>query len=433
MWIVGKLGFVCYNSNMKESNIVDNYINRAPLSNLENNEFESLKVCEYDLESGLNKLNTLIKDKMLAQTEPILVEIAGGSASGKTSAVAYKVKEFFGNDAVVFSMDDYYRGDKYFTDEAEKGNILNWDQPEAINLDLLSEHLAILKSGKKINKPIYNFKTGEIAGAETFESNRIIILEGLFALDDLLAEQGDIKVFVDISTHGRILRRILRDVERTNQTPSDILKYFSDVVEPMHEKYIKSTKKNADIVIKNEYNPRIEAKRAKDYELQLKFKSEIDSDLLVRLGAKEGYSTNQIDYYCNPRGIKLVDSDEILRIREEADRIILTYKGPKLDSDYRKRPKLEFDIDKDTAKSFLSIYNDYIENRIEKHRTIYQLNDVTFSLDSVTKIDNNNETSLGDFIEINLTNEQPIDGLYELLLKLGLSMGEAIKIPYSEM
>lgn len=388
---------------------------------------------EYDLELGLDVLTSLIEEKVSTQTEPILVEVAGGSASGKTSAVANKVKDFFGDNAVIFSMDDYYRGDAYFTAEAKKGNILNWDQPEAINLELLREHLMALKSGQDVDKPVYDFKIGEIDGSEILESRQIIIIEGLFALNDLLAKEGDIKVFVDISTHGRILRRILRDVERTSQTPFDILKYFSDVVEPMHEKYIKSTKKNADIVIKNEYNPRIEAKKAKDCELQLKFKSVINSDLLTQLGAREISSTYQVDYYCNPRDVKLADTDEILRIREENDRILLTYKGPKEESDYRKRPKLEFEIDHDTTKSFLSIYNDYIEDKIKKRRITYQLNDMTFSLDSVSKFKKDDETSLGDFIEIKFTKEQPASDLNDFLSKLGLSMDDAIKSPYFEM
>ena len=421
---------------MKEADRFDYFEDGAPIVSvdvMDSNEAEPLMPREYDLELGLKELNSLIELKMSVQLEPVLVEIAGGSASGKTSAVANQVKAHFVNDATIISMDDYYMGNEYFTAEAEKGNLLNWDQPEAINIKLLKKHLRALKNGQKINKPVYSFKTGEIAGAELIEPKRIIIIEGLFALDDLLAKEGDIKVFVDISTHGRILRRILRDVERTNQNPSDILKYFSDVVEPMHEKYIKSTKKNADIVIRNEYNPSVEAKKARKCELQLKFKSEIDKDLLSGLGAEKISSTYQVDYYCNPKDAKLVDSDEILRIREEADRIILTYKGPKAESEYRKRPKLEFDIDKETIKSFLSIYGSCVEDVIKKNRVIYQLGGVMFSLDSVTKINNTDETDLGDFIEIKLVDEYPIDSLNDFLLKLGLSMGDGIKIPYSEM
>jgi len=198
---------------------------------------------EYELQEGIGILVDKIKSKVEKSTEPIIVQIAGGSASGKTSEVSDKVKKVFGKDSIAFSMDDYYRGKTFMESEAKKGNILNWDQPEALNLELLQKHLKQLKNGQEIEKPVYDMKISEPSSTENVKPAKIIIIEGLFALNDKIEKQGDVKAFVDIGMHGRILRRLLRDIERTGQKPADILKYFSEIVEPMHEKYINSTKK----------------------------------------------------------------------------------------------------------------------------------------------------------------------------------------------
>lgn len=394
---------------------------------------ETLDIPEYDLEAGLDKLTSLIREKLSKQTGPVLVEVAGSSASGKTSAVAKKIKEVFGDEAIIFSMDDYYRGRTFMDSEVEKGNTLNWDQPEALNLELLQKQLKTLKNGEQIEKPVYSFNTSEPTGTEIIQPSRVIIVEGLFALNDIVAKEGDVKAFVDIGTHGRILRRMLRDIERTGQKPSDILKYFSEVVEPMHEKYIQSTRTNADIVIKNEYSPAVEAQRSGLHEVQLKFKVELDPENLRRLGAERLGSTMQVDYYYNPKDRNLIETDEILRIRDEGDHKILTYKGPRVESEYRKRPKFEFEIDEETEKKFLSIYGGKVK-AIRKERVLYQIDGITFSVDSVVKIENGIETDLGKFVEIRSTDKETNDNrIKELVSKLGLSMSEGIKKSYFEM
>ena len=113
-------------------------------------EKEDLGIPEFELEEGVHELVRSVKEKMSEKEGTIIVEIAGGSASGKTSAVAAKLKKELGDDALILSMDNYYRGGKYMDDEAEKGNEMNFDQPEALNLDLLHKHLERLKQGKSI-------------------------------------------------------------------------------------------------------------------------------------------------------------------------------------------------------------------------------------------------------------------------------------------
>ncbi|MDO8551653.1 MAG: class IV adenylate cyclase [bacterium] len=394
---------------------------------------EELGIIEYDLVEGVAQLARLIREKLFLCEGPVIVEVAGGSASGKTSAVAAKLKEIFGEGAVILSMDDYYQGKAFMLSEKVNGHVLNWDQPEALNLPLLRQHLKELKAGRPIRKPAYSFKTGESAGLVQLNPRGVVIVEGLFALDGSVKDEGDIGAFVDIGTHGRILRRLLRDIERTGQRPVDILAYFSEVVEPMHEKYVQSTKGNADIVIRNEYSPSIEAERSGLHEVQLKFSGGIDEETLRKAGAERLGVVWQVDTYYNPRDRNLMETEEILRIREEAGHRILTYKGPKVESKMRDRPKFEFEINEETERKFLSIYGDMVKV-IKKERTLYQLGGVVFTLDSVSRVENGMTSNLGKFVEIRSVRKGADEPKFdEVLSSLGLELERGIKESYFEM
>ena len=394
---------------------------------------EKLDIPEYKLEEGIEKLVDDIREKIAKGEGNVIVEIAGGSASGKTSAVADMVKKVFGTDALILSADDYYRGKTFMDAEAKKGNELNWDQPEALNLDLFRQHLAQLKSGESIKKPIYDMKVSEPTGTEEVNPKKIIIVEGLFALDEKLENEGDVKAFVDIGTHGRIVRRLLRDIQRTGQKPADILKYFSQVVEPMHEKYIESTKKNADLIINNEYSPEVEAEKSGLHEVQLKFQGALDAENLRKIGAEKLSTTTQVDKYYDPQDRNLLETGEILRIREEGKKKTLTYKGPKIESQFRERPKFEFEIDADTEETFLGIYGDMAKT-ITKERTIYQLDGVVFSVDKVSKNEDGKDVDLGEFVEIRSTDKgADSKKIKSVIQKLGLNINEGIKESYFEM
>lgn len=391
------------------------------------------KIVEYNLEEGVQKLAAQIRDLLNNSTNNIIIQIAGGSASGKTSAVANKLAAEFGSEAYIFSADDYYRGKKFMDSEVEAGRELNWDQPEALDLRLYREHLEVLKAGDSIKKPIYDMKTSERIGTEEVHPKRITIAEGLFTLDDSLKDVGEIQVFVNIGTHGRVIRRLLRDIARTGQKPSDILQYFAQVVEPMHEKYIESTKKNAGVIIHNEYCPEIEAQRSGLHEVQLKFAGSLDTEVIRKLGAEKLGSTHQVDKYYDPKDRNLIESDEMLRIRDEAGKKTLTYKGPQVTSQFREKPKFEFEIDEKTEHGFLSIYGKMIKTII-KDRELYILDGIIFSLDRVKKQQGEEEIFLGEFIEIRSTNKNADQARIESVLKkLGLDINQGIKVSYFEM
>lgn len=395
---------------------------------------EKAGIPEYELDEGVSVLVETIRKRVdSAGGKPVIVEIAGGSASGKTSVVSAKVKEAFGDDAIIFSMDDYYHGVTFMNSEAERGNELNWDQPEAVDLPAIRSDLEKLKSGVGVDKPIYSMKTGEKTGeTERVEPVKVIIVEGLFALNDEVMDVGDVKAFVEIGTHGRILRRLLRDVERTGKKPEDILIYFSEIVEPMHEKYVQNTRENADLVIKNEYSPEVEAERSGLHEVQLKFETKITPEDIRRAGAEMIGRSHQVDNYYNPRDRDLVKTGEILRIREEGAKRILTYKGPKVDSAYRERPKFEFEISDDTEQKFLGIYGDKVKV-IEKDRTLWQLDGILFSFDQVKKIEGEEETDLGTFVEFRPSKSADTSVIDSVIAKLGLNMAGSTKESYFEM
>ena len=423
----------------KEVTLDDNYKNQSlALSGSPSNRRQKVEhingkeIPKYELEEGIVKVVDAIQQKLTETDGNIVVEVAGGSASGKTSAVSKKIQEFFGEKAMIISTDDYYFGKTYMDRLAASGEF-NWDQPEAVNLSLFRQHLAQLKSGQTIDKPEYDMKTSEAVNKRVVEPKRIIIGEGLFALTDNVAEQGDVKVFVEIGTHGRVLRRLLRDISRTAQRPADILKYFSQVVVPMHDKYVESTKQNADIIILNEYIPAIEAEASGLHEAQTKFRGYLSDEDLLSKGAVKLKTGLQVDRYYNPTDRNLMDSGELLRIREEGDSRTLTYKGPRLKGDVRKRPNFEFDIDKETEDSFLRIYGNMIKTII-KERAIFELSGIKLSVDKVWKQEKGLDTELGTFIEIKLPDkEQGIDSIRELLARLGLNPNLAINQSYFEM
>ncbi len=399
---------------------------------------------EYGLEEGVQRIITEIEEKIGQGKESVVVQIAGGSSSGKTSEVARVVEKMFGEDVLVLSLDNYYKGKGYMEEEKAKGNELNFDQPEVLDLELYRNHINMLKNGEAVEMPVYSMKKSEREDyTERVEPKKVIISEGLFTLNDTLKEEGDIRVFVETSTHGRFVRRMMRDIERTGQDPAQVVEYFSEIVEPMHQKYIENTKENANFIVKNEYNPDVEAERAGAYERQVKLKGAISPEDLRKMGAERLTSSKQVDKYYSPDDRSLSETGEIMRIREEGDKKILTYKGPLLrkESSYRERPKLEFEFDDNSTsfmKAFSEIYGDAFKV-IEKERTLYTFEGTVFSLDKVFKVESGERVDLGSFVEIRTEmdrtdfNKESVRGrLKELLASTGVEVEET-KTPYSSM
>lgn len=179
----------------------------------------------------------------------LLIGICGGSGSGKTT-LAKNLTEKLGENAVLISMDSFY---KYQTAPTyEERAKTNYDHPNAFDSDLLYDCLAMLKDGKDVQIPIYDYTIHNRSEEpwEVIEAKPVIIIDGilLFAFPNLV-ELMDLKVFVDTPADVRILRRLLRDVNERERSPESVVEQYLTTVKPMHDKYIEPTKGLADLIV----------------------------------------------------------------------------------------------------------------------------------------------------------------------------------------
>ena len=178
----------------------------------------------------------------------LVIGIAGGTGSGKTTLMDNLVKRF-GDDVTVLSHDNYYhRRDDMTLEERSK---VNYDEPAALETDLMVRHLDLLRQGQAIECPVYDFSQHNRSNkTTTIEPKRVIIVEGILIFeDDALRDLMDIRIFVDTDADVRLGRRILRDVEERGRTLQSVLEQYETTVKPMHEKYVEPSKKFADIVV----------------------------------------------------------------------------------------------------------------------------------------------------------------------------------------
>ena len=181
--------------------------------------------------------------------KPFLIGICGGSASGKTS-VANIIFKYVGlQNCLLFSMDMYYKGPN--DEERKHLSDYNFDHPDALDLDLLRQHLKMLSEGKEINMPIYEFN-GSYRKKETqvVKPNKIIIFEGILAFHDKrMRDMMDMKIFVDLDGDVRLSRRVYRDIKDRGRGVENVIERYHKFVKPAFEGFIKPTRKYADIII----------------------------------------------------------------------------------------------------------------------------------------------------------------------------------------
>ena len=178
----------------------------------------------------------------------LVIGIAGGTGSGKTTLMSNIMAQFEGM-VTVLSHDNYYKRHDELTFEERSG--LNYDEPDAIETSLMVEHLIQLKNGQAIDCPVYDF-TRHNRSDETIrlESKPVIIVEGILIFEnEPLRELMDIRLFVDTDADVRLCRRIKRDVTKRGRTLESVLAQYQATVKPMHEKYVEPSKKYANVVI----------------------------------------------------------------------------------------------------------------------------------------------------------------------------------------
>lgn len=178
----------------------------------------------------------------------LVVGVAGGTGSGKTTFTSAIVKRL-GSNAVTVTHDNYYRAHDDLT--YDERTLLNYDHPDAYETELLVEHLAALKRGEPIEVPVYDFTVHNRSDKTiTVFPKPVIIVEGILILaDKQLRDLMDIKVFVDVDADIRILRRLVRDVSERGRSIESVIDQYLWTVKPMHEAFVEPSKRFADIIV----------------------------------------------------------------------------------------------------------------------------------------------------------------------------------------
>lgn len=182
--------------------------------------------------------------------KPVIIGIAGGSASGKTS-IAKRLKKTFekSRSVVIVRMDDYYKDQSHLPMEERVKT--NYDHPFAFDIDLLIQQLQQLLERQAIEKPIYDFVNHTRSTmTEIIEPCDVIVLEGLFVLEDeRIRSILNIKLFVDTDADIRFIRRLMRDVEERGRTLESVVTQYTTTVRVMHDLFIEPSKRYADVII----------------------------------------------------------------------------------------------------------------------------------------------------------------------------------------
>jgi uridine kinase len=185
----------------------------------------------------------------------LIIGIAGGTGSGKTTVVHQIMNELPLTEVGIISQDHYYRDTSNLSFE-DRGKI-NFDHPRSIDFELLASHLKDLKAGKTIEQPVYSFVTHNRTDDTILTHPRkVMIVEGILILaDQKLREMFDIKIFVHADSDERLIRRLKRDIAERGRDMEEVLNRYQTTLKPMHEQFIEPTKAYADIIIPNDkYN-----------------------------------------------------------------------------------------------------------------------------------------------------------------------------------
>jgi len=185
----------------------------------------------------------------------LIIGIAGGTGSGKTTVVNQILHELPGDEVCVISQDSYYKETNELS--YQQRTKINFDHPQAIDFDLLVSHLTDLKNGKIIEQPVYSFIThNRTIDSLITHPRKVIIVEGILIFNSAeLRDLFDIKIFVHADTDERLIRRLRRDIEERGRDVNEVITRYKTTLKPMHLQFIEPTKTYADIIIPNDrYN-----------------------------------------------------------------------------------------------------------------------------------------------------------------------------------
>lgn len=186
---------------------------------------------------------------------PVVIGVAGGSGSGKTT-IAEAVVAAAGSDLVsLINHDAYYRSDERLSFEERAA--INYDHPDAFETGMLVEHLRLLRAGEAVAVPVYDFAT-HLRTAETVkvEPGAVVIVEGILVLVEIEVRRlMDLKIYIDTDPDLRVLRRMQRDILERGRTMDAVMAQYLETVRPMHHQFVEPSKRYADIIVPEGYNP----------------------------------------------------------------------------------------------------------------------------------------------------------------------------------
>jgi uridine kinase len=207
----------------------------------------------FDLESRFDHAATWPHGE--EEEHPLVIGIAGGSGSGKTTIVQ-SVVDIVGPEIVIqLPHDAYYREQDHLT--YEERTRINYDHPDSLENELMIEHVSALRSGQPVDRPVYDFGT-HTRSPETVrvEPQAVIIVDGILVLaDPELRDLMDLRIYIDTDSDLRLMRRLQRDIVERGRTVDSVLNQYEKTVRPMHLQFVEPSKRYADIIVPEGYNP----------------------------------------------------------------------------------------------------------------------------------------------------------------------------------
>ena len=183
---------------------------------------------------------------------PLLILVAGGSASGKSTVVSEIVSKAGLEDVLIIRHDDYYKDQSNIP--FEKRLDINYDHPDSLDSDLLQQHLNHLLKGHSIEKPLYDFVSyTRKKETEVVSPKKVIIVEGILILNDTnIRKLSHLNVYVELDDDTRFIRRMMRDLNERGRSIETIVAHYQDTVKPMFYKFVKPSKRHAHVIIPND-------------------------------------------------------------------------------------------------------------------------------------------------------------------------------------
>lgn len=199
------------------------------------------------------------------ENKMLIIGIAGGTGSGKTTVVRRIIDSLPKQEVAVMPQDCYYNDNKHIP--LEERLKMNYDEPAAIEWPLLCKHLQELKEGRAVEMPTYDFITcSRLDKTVRVEPREVIVVEGILVLaDKQLRDMMDVRVFVDADADERLIRVIHRDCIERGRTPQMVIDRYSETLKPMHELYIEPSKRYADLIVPQGGHNRVAVKLLTDY------------------------------------------------------------------------------------------------------------------------------------------------------------------------